>query len=66
MILRVVKWIANIRFGQTGLPAADFAFIIPQSDSCDKSQKESNSVPGEVAGAESSGASGLRMSALSH
>lgn len=45
MILRVVKWIANIRFGQAGLPVADFVFIIPQSDSCDKSKKESNSVP---------------------
>lgn len=39
MILRVVKWIANIRFGQAGLPATDFAFIIPQSDSYDKSKK---------------------------
>lgn len=45
MILRVVKWIANIRFAQAGLPAADFAFIIPQSDSCDKSKKRKQFSP---------------------
>lgn len=38
MILQVVKWIANIRFDRLDCPAADVAFIIPQSDCRDKSK----------------------------